>query len=91
METPRRRAVVKGREVEFFSRNTKTKTVKFIQRWPSFWYRSNADAEAAKEAWEQKGKIMFPGDFGKTKATKAAKPRVHVRIRTAESQHELRV
>jgi len=87
-DIPRRRAEVSGHFVQFYSRNPKLTTVRWHSRFKAE-YRTKANAATAARAWEQKGDIMFPGDFGKTKATRAAKPRV--RIRATEFQQEMRL
>jgi hypothetical protein len=88
MEAPRRRAEVSGHFVQFFSRNPKLATVRWHSKFKAE-YRTLAQALAAKQAWEKKGRIKSPGDFGKKKVTKAAKARV--RIRATEFQQEMRV
>jgi hypothetical protein len=60
METPRRRAQINGLYVTFESRNPKLATVRWHSRF-KLRYRTKADGLAAKQAWEQKGRIKFPG------------------------------
>jgi hypothetical protein len=87
-EIPRRRAQINGLLVIFESRNPKLASVRWHSRF-KLRYRTKIDVLAAKEVWEMEGRIMFPGDFGKTKAPKAVKPRVQVRVREAGLQQEM--
>jgi len=87
-DQPRRRALIHGLWVLFESRNPKLSTVRWHARFKQR-YRTKADAQAAKETWETKGKILGPGDFEKPKS----KPKVPVVRRYAftSAQQELRV
>jgi hypothetical protein len=87
-DTSRRRAQITGLHVVFESRNPKLASVRWHPRFKQR-YRSKADAEAAKQAWEERGRILFPGDFGKEKP--APKPLVRSRIRETGFQQELRI
>jgi hypothetical protein len=86
-DQPRRRAQVNGLYVIFESRDPKLATVRWHPRF-KLRYRTKADALAAKQAWEERGRIMFPGDFGKPKKP-AAKSEPARRYR--ETQLEARV
>ena len=72
--------------MQFDSRDPKLASVRWHPRF-KLRYRTKADALAAKDAWEQKGRIMFPGDFGKPK--KPAEKSQPVR-RYRETQQEMR-
>lgn len=80
-----RRALIDGLWVRFQSRNPNITSV----RWPprmKHRYRTKADALAAKEAWEEKGRIVWPEDFklGKTTAGLSSGQKSMTEIRTAE-------
>jgi hypothetical protein len=92
MTTSRRRAQVNGLYVQFDSRNPNLASVRWHSRF-KMRYRTKADAIAAKAAWEERGRILFPGDFGKltAKPKKPAKPRARACVRSANLQQEVRV
>ena len=81
----RRRAIINGLYVIFESKNTAAGKYhgRFKQR-----YRTKADALAARDAWEQRGRIMFPEDIATVKPQKRP-PRSH-RTRQAELFQEAR-
>jgi len=68
MNPPRRRAIVDGLHVKFESRDPKLASVRWHPRF-KMRYRTKADAIAAKAAWEERGKILWPADL--VKAPKA--------------------
>jgi len=88
MNPSRRRAEVTGRFVQFFSRDTKIATVRWHSRFKCE-YRTRKDAMAAKAAWEERGKILWPEDVRKAPEPKAAKQPVRRYRETA--QGEMRV
>jgi hypothetical protein len=88
MNPPRRRAEVTGRFVQFFSRDTKIATVRWHSRFKCE-YRTRRDAMAAKAAWEERGKILWPEDIKPEKA--AAKQPQPMRRRESPSQVETRL
>jgi hypothetical protein len=87
-EVPRRRAQINGLHVAFESRDPKLASIRWHYRFKQR-YRTKAQAEAAKRMWEDKGRILFPGDFEAAKPTKALPKRpVHD---VAGQQLEIRV
>jgi hypothetical protein len=85
-EVPRRRALVNGLLGSFESRNPNLATVRWHPRF-KMRYRTKADVQAAKEAWEQRGKILWPDDLKQKAKAKAAT----VLCGAAEVQGEMRV
>src|SRR5579872_7312043 len=83
-----RRALINGLYVFFQSRNPKIATVRWHGKFKAR-YRTKADALTAKDAWEKKGRIIFPSDV--EKATPPEKPRVRVRVRQTGGQQEMRL
>ena len=85
---PRRRAQVNGLYVQFDSRDPKLASVRWHPRF-KMRYRTKADAIAAKAAWEERGKILWPADLKEPKATPARETPVRRYRETA--QGEMRV
>jgi hypothetical protein len=50
-------------------------------------YRTKADVQAAKEAWEERGKILWPDDL----KPKRSAIRAPIRVRTSGAQVEMRL
>ena len=71
-DSPRYRAEVTGHFVQFFSRNTKTATVRWHSRFKAE-YHTLRDARAAKAKYESTGKILWPDDLIATAAKSAAR------------------
>ena len=86
-DQPRRRAEVNGLHVQFFSRNTELQSVRWHPRF-KLRYRSKADAVRAKQAWEEKGRILFPEDI--KAAIDKAKPSPVMGRRETEIQQDMR-
>jgi hypothetical protein len=84
-ETPRYRAEVTGHFVQFFSRNTKTATVRWHSRFKAEYY-TLGDARAAKAKYEACGRILWPDDLRGSEL----KPEMRAR-REGNQQQELRI
>jgi hypothetical protein len=66
-DTPRFRAEVTGHFCQFFSRNTKIRTVRWHSRFKAE-YRTLRDAKVAKAKYEESGKILWPDDLRRKEA-----------------------
>jgi hypothetical protein len=87
-DTPRRRALIDGLHVKFESRDPRLASVRWHPRF-KLRYRTKADALMAKQAWEERGKILWPADL-KPKA-KPAKAPIRARYRSVDVQPEMRI
>jgi hypothetical protein len=85
-ETPRRRALINGLWVQFDSRNPDLATVRWHPRFKQR-YRTKAEAGKAKQAWEERGRILFPGDFENAEPA----PKLRARGRETGFQQEMRL
>jgi hypothetical protein len=85
-DTPRRRAQLNGLCVNFESRNPHLASVRWHPRF-KLRYRTKADALTAKQVWEERGKILWPGDLRPEKKPES-KP---MRRRESVSQVEMRI
>lgn len=85
-DSSRYRAEVTGHFVQFFSRNTKTTTVRWHSRFKAE-YHTLRDARAAKAKYESTGKILWPDDL----IAAAVKPASRQSPSSANNQAELRL
>jgi len=61
-DSSRYRAEGTGHFVQFFARNSKTKTARWHSKFKAE-YRALKDARAAKETYEASGKTLWPEDL----------------------------
>jgi hypothetical protein len=76
-----------GRKVQFYSRNTKAKTVIWHPRF-YFWYRTSADALKAKAHWETKHRILWPQDIAREKTPMKREEKMRVSVRVCRSPRQ---
>jgi hypothetical protein len=91
-DVPRRRALIDGPWVRFQSRDPDIASVRWHPRMKHR-YRTKADALAAKEAWEEHGRILWPEDFKRheTVAAKSKPQTAPIRRRGSAGQQEMRL